>query len=459
MWFLVLLTFFNALVNNDLVLRYRISAGGLPVGIFDVLLLGLGPIVVLLSRQNAFPTGRAHPVLPWIFILFAAAAAAGSIASVMSSIGLRETVTSLRNLIALPVCIWLGYYLVLQLWSAEKICTWHVYAGAVTACFVLLYFGSKATVLGSDGNIDTLRAMKYVAIYCGMAAVLLLFSIVSGVSMFRPSLAIALCGFCFLGQLATLSRSDWLAVWTAVVAVYFRLPSAKRGRKLAAAVIAPPVAAIFLMLGLFAASALTGTNFTQKMANRISSMLPGDEPGGKQKKAWDTRVHSTMVELKWWAGSPLIGRGFGIHDVKRRTLSEAQQMGLKHNTWVATLAESGLIGFSAMVLVVGSTFVVGRRMVRDWTDRGSVLVGALGVVTASIYMVLGAATMSFNQVRGAIPLGIVCGVVLRCRAMQQAALRAQHEAYAYGMSPEAQDLEPDAYGGLAASYAAPEPLY
>jgi hypothetical protein len=441
MWFLVLLTFFNALADNDLVLRYRFSAGGFPVGAFDILLLGLGPIAVMLSRRNAYPTARPHPILPWIFILFTAAVVAGSIGSVMSGVGLRNSVTSLRNLTALPVAVWLGYYLVLQFYSAEKLCRWHVYVGIVTACFVLLYFGRKATVLAPDGSLDTLRAMKYVAVYCGMAAVLLLYTVVSGVRLFRPWLAILLCGFCFLGQFATLSRSDWLAVWVAVVVVYFRLPSAKRGGKLTAAVIGPPVAAAFLWIGLVTASALTGTDFTKKMVTRLESMLPNDEPGVKATKAWDTRLQSTLVELKWWAGSPLIGRGFGIHDLKRAGLSERQQMGLRHNTWVATLAESGLVGFSAMALVVGGTYVVGRRMVRDWTDRGTVLVGALGVVTASIYLTLGVTTMAFNQMRGAIPLGIVCGIVLRCRAMQQTALAAQQQqqaAYAGYDDPEAQ---------------------
>ena len=456
MWFLVLLTFFNALADNDLVLRYRIPAGGFPISAFDILLLGLGPIAVILSRRQAFPTDRPHPILPWIFILFTAAVVAGSIGSVVSGTGLRHAVTSLRNLIALPVAIWLGYYLVLQFYSAEKLCKWHVYAGVVTAGFVLLYFGRKATVLAPDGSIDTLRAIKYVAIYCGIAAVFLLFTIVSGVGMFRPWLAIVLCGFCFLGQFATLSRSDWLAAWVAVVAVYFRLPSAKRGGKLAAAVIGPPVAVAFLWIGLFAAGMLTGTDFTKKMTNRLYSMLPGETPGVRQAKAWDTRLHSTLVELRWWADSPLIGRGFGIHDIKRPLLSPSEQMGLRHNTWVSTLAETGLVGFSAMVLVVGGTYVVGRRMVRDWTDRGSVLVGALGVVTASIYAVLGLTTMSFNQVRGAIPLAVVCGVVLRVRAMQQTALRAQQQAAANGYGG---GDEPDAYENPAPAYASPAPTY
>jgi len=379
----------------------------------------------------------------------------GLLAALFNGTGLRYSVTSLRNFIALPLCIWLGYCLLLQPLSAEKLCSAHVWVGVATAAFVLLYFGRAASSFGPEGNIDTLRSMKYVAIYCGMAAVLLMYSLIGGVPWFRPSVALLLCGVCFIGQFATLSRSDWVAVWAAVMVVYFRLPSLYRGRKLAAAIVGPPVALAFLWVGLVVASSVTGTNFTEKMIARVNSMLPDSTPVTGQKKAWDTRLESTLIELKWWAGSPVVGRGFGIHEARRPTLTQKQSEGLKHNTWVFTLAETGLVGFSAMALVVGGTFVVGRRMVRDRTDRGSVLVGALGVATASIYVVLGLATMSFNQVRGAIPLGVVCGIVLRCRAMQQAALRAQWEAHAAAGGYDGAEE----YRELAASYAEPDGVY
>ena len=460
MWFLVLLTFFNALADNDVVLRYRISVGGFPVGVFDLLLLVLGPLVVLVSRRNAYPTERVHPILPWVLVLFAAAALGGLAGSAMSGINLRATVTTLRNLIFLPASVWLGYHLLLQPRSAERMCYAHVVVGVATALFVLLSFGRKAAVLAPNGGggLETLRAVKYVAVYSGMAAVLVLYATVSGVQLFRVGLAILVCGFCFIGQLATLSRGDWLAVATAVAVVYFLLPAARRGGKVAAAVLGPPVAVACIWIGLFAASAVTGQNFNQKMADRLMSMLPGETPGVK-KKAWDTRLASTVVELKWWAGSPLVGRGFGIHEAKFHTLTPDQGMGLRHNSWSSTLAETGIIGFSAMALVVFGTFVVGRRMVRDWTDRGSVLVGALGVVTASIFGVLGVTTFAFNSMRGAIPLGIVCGIVLRARAMQQTALRLQQQqAMGYG---DGYDDAPDGhgYGDPSAAYLAPDAVY
>jgi hypothetical protein len=460
MWFLVLLTFVNALADNDLVLRYRFTVGGFPVNVFDVLILVIGPIAVALTRRNAVPTGRYHPMLPWIFVLFIAAALGGLLGSVMSSIPLRATITTLRNLISLPICIWLGYCLMLRPRSAERVCYAHVIVGIATAFFVLFSFGRKAAVMNPGGGLETLRAVKYVAVYAGIAAVLVLYASVSGVRMFRLAIAILVCSFCFLGQLATLSRGDWLALFTAVSVVYFLLPAARRGGKVAAALVGLPVAVGCVWIGLFAASVATGTDFNKKMTDRLMSMLPGEQPGVK-KKAWDTRLASTFVELKWWSESPLVGRGFGIHEAKFRSLSQDQAMGLRHNTWSSTLAETGIIGFSAMALVVVGTFVVSRRMVRDWTDRGTVLVGALGVVTASIFGVLGVTTMAFNQMRGAIPLGIVCGIILRCRAMQQAALAqamAQQQQQAYGYGDEYYEGV-DPYDAGHAPYPSPGPAY
>src|SRR5215213_6036165 len=127
MWFLVLLIFFNALADNDLVLRYRFSVGGFPVNVFDILLFVLGPIAVLMSRRRWYPTERVHPVLPWLLALFAAAMVGGLLSSTMSSIAMRATFTTLRNLVTLPVCIWLGYYLLLQPRSAERAAYVHVW--------------------------------------------------------------------------------------------------------------------------------------------------------------------------------------------------------------------------------------------------------------------------------------------------------------------------------------------
>jgi hypothetical protein len=57
-------------------------------------------------------------------------------------------------------------------------------------------------------------------------------------------------------------------------------------------------------------------------------------------------------------------------------------------------------------------------MIRERVDRGSILMGALGCIAAVYGFFMGLMTMSINNLRGAIWLGIVCGAVMRTRAMQ-----------------------------------------
>ena len=79
------------------------------------------------------------------------------------------------------------------------------------------------------------------------------------------------------------------------------------------------------------------------------------------------------------------------------------------------------------VLCLGQ-IVLGWRMVKLRIERGFVYIGALGVITGVYYFFHGMATMSFNQMRFAIPLAITCGVVFRSRAMQLA-LAHQYAGY------------------------------
>ena len=56
------------------------------------------------------------------------------------------------------------------------------------------------------------------------------------------------------------------------------------------------------------------------------------------------------------------------------------------------------------------------------------MIGGLGVITGVHFIVHGFCTMSFNQVRWAIPVALTFGVVLRCRAMQ---LQSKHQWAGY----------------------------
>lgn len=427
MLFLYLLTLTNALAHNDgFALRFRFEAGGLPIGVFDVL-LGIGVVFAIVGRRGAWPTERAHPLLTWLIVLFTLGALAGILGALIQNAELRWMMTGLRNFLVLPACVFIGYCLLLTPRSMLQFSYLQVIAGVGTALVILLFFRSKAgTVTNTASSLNNLRAVAYVANYAGLAAVLLLFTIISRIRLLPTWLALALCAFCFVGQFATLSRSDWLAAAASVVAVFVLLPSFRPGGKLAAALIGPPLVVVFLWVGLILASMVVGRDFESRMADRVRSMLPGQQ-GGVRVTAWDTRLQGIQKELAIWRRSPLVGGGFGATDVLKFRYGDWAGLSYKHNSWTSTLAESGLPGFAAVSCLVFGMIVVGRRMARDGVDRGYVLIGALAVITGTFYAMHGLATQSFNQMRWGIPLAIICGVALRARAMQLTHLRVMQQ--------------------------------
>jgi hypothetical protein len=428
MLFLTLLTLLNALAHNEgFALKYRIDAGGMPISVFD-LMLGLGVIWAIVGRRAAWPTERAHPLMIWVVVLFSLGAVAGIVGALIQNAELRWMMTGMRNFLVLPACAFIGYCLLLTPRSTLRFAQLQDGAGAGTALVILLFFHRHASTSTASTDLNTLRAVAYVATYAGLAAALLLFTIISTVRLMPAWLALGLCGLCFVGQFATLSRSDWLAAAAAVVSIFVLLPSFRPGGNLTAILIGPPLVVVFLWVGLIFASTLVGRDFESKMFQRVESLLPG-RGDAVHAKAWDTRLEGIQKELAVWKRSPLVGGGFGATDVLRYRHGEWAGLSYKHNSWTSTLAETGLFGFAAVGCMVFGMIVVGRRLARDGVDRGYVLIGALAVITGTYYFVHGMATQSFNQMRWGIPLAIVCGVALRARAMQLTHLRVlQHES-------------------------------
>jgi hypothetical protein len=59
-------------------------------------------------------------------------------------------------------------------------------------------------------------------------------------------------------------------------------------------------------------------------------------------------------------------------------------------------------------------------MVRAQTDRTTVMIGAIGALHGVMCLLYCTVTMYLNQQRPAIPLGLICGLLLRVRQIQSA---------------------------------------
>jgi hypothetical protein len=427
MWLLLLINAINALLSNDIINSpyTRLKIGSFPANVIDVLIV-LGVILLILpKRETYFRTERFHPGMRWAAGLFTAAIIGAGIAALVGNAPARAVITTSRNLLEVPLLMFIGYGMISRPGVLPFYYRFLCYLGFCSAVVILLTFGGNAEELSSGGDIINIRVVSYVSDYAGIAAALFLFSLGSGAKpIHRAWLAVPLAAVCFVGQFATLARSDWLALIAGIMAAVVMMPKYRFRSKLVFAFAVVPIMSVVLLSAIMVASKISGKDVGQKMILRVESLLPGEHEGVKVK-AWDTRTGAAVEELKLWIRSPIVGGGFGIHE---KNINNEFAAAFRHNTWTSTLAESGIIGFSAMALMCIGQVVVGRRMVKQRLDRGSVLIGGMGVITGVHFIILSYCTMSFNQVRWAIPVATSFGVVMRCRAIQRA-VAYEYEGY------------------------------
>src|SRR4051794_11036272 len=110
MWFLALIVLINTLANNKtFVLEYRISIAGMPINIFDALMvLGVFLSVLPLARNREIPE-KVHRAFTWLMMLCLLTAVVGFLAGVMNDTWDYQLIAATRNWLAIPVGLLLGY--------------------------------------------------------------------------------------------------------------------------------------------------------------------------------------------------------------------------------------------------------------------------------------------------------------------------------------------------------------
>jgi hypothetical protein len=343
--------------------------------------------------------------------------------------------------------IYTGYRLVGYLRDAKKFPYILVFGGVAVSIMLLVAFDRNAEQYELHNNMNVLRTVSFVTSYAGTACALLVFTVLSGNKMFPTLIALLIAGFCFIGQLTPLHRSDWLGQAAALAVVPFIVPPGKRIRSLFGMFFVSISLVLFLWGALHAASLATGRNFHEAFEKRVMSMLPGDQQSASAPKAWATRVPAIMVETQMFLQSPLIGNGFAAEEATGRDAEVG--MGFHHNSWTSTACQTGIFGLIGVFLAVCGPAIIGYKMIRAQTDKVSTLIGAAGVVCGVQQAFLGAATAGFNGYRVAMLIGMVAGVVWRVREIQltQMRLAAEYEA-GYGDAYAAE--HGDQFGATAA---------
>jgi hypothetical protein len=417
MWFLTIINIFNGFANNHtLVLTSRFRLGEFPISIIDIFLF-VGLLLVLLRMHGGsrFATDKTPASLSVELVLLGIACVFGVVGALVNRTEARDLLVEFRHLVAMPISILIGYHFLLTPKSAPRLVYVMVFSGVACAVAQLWHFANTASNIGAYETLNNLRTVEYVSCYAGVAAAIILYSMLSGVRLFPLFIGLPLLVVCLVGAAAPLSRSDWISTACVVVAMYFIMPARRRGMRILVGLISLPALLLSVLLVMKIISATSDRNIEAAVISRFEALFPSAE--ARNDRAWDSRLPSATKELQLWSESPITGRGFAIQAAVERALGHNE--GFHHIVWTAELAETGIVGFIAMLLVVLIPIRVGARLVKDKFDRGSVLIGAAGVAMGVYNLLLATTTMSINTSRGAIPIGIMCGAVLRCRAMQQ----------------------------------------
>jgi hypothetical protein len=93
--------------------------------------------------------------------------------------------------------------------------------------------------------------------------------------------------------------------------------------------------------------------------------------------------------------------------------------------WTSSLAQSGILGLLGYMVPPVSMMLIGWRLVRQSNDKGLLYMGAMAAVVGCSAFLLSFMTLSINTQRQAISLGLLCGMVYRCRAIQLTMARAR----------------------------------
>lgn len=430
MWYIFLLTFANAVLPHwDFVHKYRIvGPGGAPITVID-LLLGLG-LLASLFRGRGDPTLGRHPMFGVLLTAFTLCTLTGLGVSLAVGNDVHYVVAKLRDFMVFPVTIYLGYRFLGSLNSCNWATRTFVLSGLLNGALLVLYFarGAGKTAEHELTDILNVRTIDFVTEYTGITLAFMLFTRFQRVSYGGILWSTLVVINCTLGTTVSLSRSDWAAGFSGLLVAAFLAPVGQRLRQVRRMIAVIPLLFGVLFVGMLITSSVTGQDVVGKMYKRVQSMLPGGNSGETTVKAWDTRLAGIQKDFELFLRNPLLGQGFGIQTSEILRTRQADSASEGHNSWTSTMAETGLLGLTTVATMFIVTWRVGRALVRDAFDRSSLRLGGLAVITCVFCAVHGATTMSWNIARGAIPIGLACGMLLRCRDLQLAA-KAQWAGY------------------------------
>ncbi len=421
-FFFVVLMAINSTMNSDLLFKLRVDIAGLPINLVDFALVVLLILGVISPGRERTLVERVHPLLMWSVGLFFMTLVVGIMGAMSSGVDVRAFVTVVRNVVCLPLAIIAGYLLIQNPRSARLVCGAWILASIASAIAVLFVAGGTVEKLSEgSGSFDKLREIRYGGDIGLWAFTFIAFTVISRVRYYPMVVALGVIVICAGGFFSMPHRGGYLIGVLTFLFASMVLPRVTFWRRAHMVLVGGLLLGIVLLSGAALYSWASGKDFTDYVINkRLKQMVPGFEDE-THTTITATRMPGIQRELEIWAKSPLFGAGFAIS--KKAEADGA--VGMNHNVWTATMAETGLFGLAAYSISIIGSLVVGFRLWRAQTERFTSTIGALGAIVALSAFFNATLSLSINTQRSAVPLGLMAGIIFRCRVIQLTFLRAR----------------------------------
>ncbi|HEX3355543.1 MAG TPA: O-antigen ligase family protein [Tepidisphaeraceae bacterium] len=424
MWFLIFATLFNSAAGQDDIINHiRVGSGGIYIGIMEVIMAGLLLYALAFGGNIArpYPNPKTRASLFIMLTLFCTAIITASIESFLHNVEPGLYLRAVREFAAWPIYAFIGYRLLATPESAYRFMYVIVLAGTLTATMLLLNFGENTEHYEWTQDLNSLRSVQFIGPYAGMAAMVLIYSIASGIKLLPTPVALPLACYCLMGQCAPLHRGEWMGMCFCAVGMFFLLPREKR---VATAVKGVVVGILVLLAGLLTINFVTNVmhrDFGKIVQDRFDSMLPTERTNSKEGKAWDTRLDSITAELSIWADNPILGGGFNIQDEMALEGKIENWGAFNHNGWASVLCKSGIVGFIPSMMLLASLLFIGRKLAVSHVHPGTTMMGVFACM-CGIYLFSGILAGMVWTMRYGMLIATACGMAYRCLNIQEVLL-------------------------------------
>ena len=410
----ILLIPLTALDSYLVLVRYRVTMAGLPIGMID---LGLGltamslVIALLRSRFSRAELSLQMPVAMWVLL---SVTLVSTLWGFSNGNHVYEIIRDLRPIVSFVLIYLISINTVRQVPQVEILFKVFIAGTSLAAVQQVYRFAQSTPIYLARGSISFLRLAAFQAPFYAVALLMLLGFLVH---IERTSeqgglrfLAIILTILNLGALLVTLNRGPWIFTTVSLIfgiILVRRLHRPALLRWFGGIILGTGVA--LLVWDLLLPSSLDPLDL---LSSRAQSILGDPTVRGE---SYYTRLAGWRLDLTAWKhGSLLLGRGLGFRDYGPYLGVHSEAVGVGHNSYLFYLVRMGPVGVLAVLWILVSFLRRSWNLYIDSHSWAVQLVSWNSLLTI-IYLSMNAMTSApFHNERVMPVLGLFFGLATVC---------------------------------------------